>query len=176
MTEKKHKCLLKILIIVFSLIWFLLIVFLIFLRVTLGLHFFYPSCCRYQKDLIHYIKKCPKYETDTVFIVPANFFKRFEWDKMHVMPGLRDISEIEDYIGMDYKKNKVLQEDEKLFLFTKNNKIKREYRTDGPCKCSFYLMLTSFTINYSDTLVIYKTKISGDYYYNIIVKSNLITP
>lgn len=107
---------------------------------------------KYQKDLCRYIGRAPS-ETDTV-VIPANFFQRFEWDKMYVIGGdIFSDEEIENIIGMKYQK--WLDEDRTLFLFVKNGKIKKEYRAWDGGKCNFVFENRPVQILCTDTLVIY---------------------
>jgi len=80
------------------------------------------------------IPKCNKIElqikeictdVDTSYYISLDSLTNFEWDNLYVIGGPTVDNEVEEFIGISYKK--VIQDNKRQFIFTKNQKIIKEY-------------------------------------------------
>lgn len=103
---------------------------------------FFSSCSNFQEcnDIELKIKEiCIK--TDSVYIIPLASLTNFEWDVLYVIGGPTIDNEVEEFIGIGYKKT--IQDNRRQYIFIKDNQIVKEYSS----YCNLNLSkLPSYTI------------------------------
>jgi hypothetical protein len=88
----------------------------------------FTSCCLVDRCSPLEIKLkeiCVK--ADTIYCFPLNSLLDFEWEELYIISGPRFPDEIEEIIGIKY--NKVIPDNYRQYIYLKNGKLIKEYRT-----------------------------------------------
>lgn len=96
------------------------------LLTVLGVIAFISSCSDFQKcnDIELKIKEICV-ETDSLYTIPLTSLTNFDWDVLYVVGGPTVDDEVEDFIGVSYKK--VIQDNRRQYIFIKDGQIVKEY-------------------------------------------------
>ena len=92
--------------------------------------FLMQSCCSKLDSRI----KNLQLESDSVYYVPIDSLIDFKWDELYIIPGPSFPCEVEEIIGVDYKK--FVNDDSRLQIFLYKKKIVKEYTSR--CRGLYY--------------------------------------
>lgn len=105
-------------------------------------------------------------ETDSIYTVSLASFTDFKWDALYVIEGPTIDNEVEEFIGISYKK--VIQDSRRQYIFVLKNQIVEEYSSYCNLNLSKH---PSYTIGhkylYSSLIRIQKKKSENHFIYKI---------
>ena len=142
----------------------------------IGLVLLFGSCSNFQdcNDIESKIKeKCVK--TDSLYTIPLASLTTFDWDILYVIGGPTVDNEVEDFIGVSYKK--VIPDNRRQYIFVKDREIVKEY--SSYCNPNL-LELPSYTsgtkyLN-SSRIRVQKIKRSEHFVYKVKKVQNQVAP
>ncbi len=79
-----------------------------------------PECNEFEQKIMDICLK-----EDTTYIITLGSLTEFEWDTLYVIGGPTVDNEAGDIIGLEYKK--LVPDDRRQYIFTKDRKIVKEY-------------------------------------------------
>ena len=98
-------------------------------------------------------------KTDSVYTVSLASLTDFTWDNLYVIEGPTIDDEVEEFIGISYKK--VVQDNRRQYIFIKGNEVVKEYSSYCDLNLSKH---PSYTIGhkYSKTSLVLVQKNEGE--------------